>query len=376
MNITAINLTGKTSDFLKVGVAAAGRGNLEAVIQVLELKPEWLHRIGSHGRTMLWEASYRGRLPVVDFLIQQGANIDSCGCHYTPLLVDISPYCAAKFKNHERTAQFLLGKGARLDLFTHVFLGQAEKVKSLIEKNPDCVREEKTQHDSVHGATALHYAVSSNQIGLLDLLLKAGADPIPYSESLLRFALFRESVHILERLFQAGVEPMGAAIPRSGITNSAINKLLDDHGVPFDPNVKEGGWPPLAYAARGDRGGNLSTIQQLLDQGADVNGTNYKGQTALHCAAKAGFVQVVELLLKRGAVVDATDSVGNTPLMAAISSSIKKTARLIEVGELLIQAGADIYLENNRGISAYSMVQRKQTQSLWNSVIDKSVKRS
>ena len=82
-------LTGKASDFLKIGVAAAGRGDIATVQVVLDEQPAWLRRVGSHGRTMLWEAAYRGRLGMVEYLADRGADVDACGCHFTPLLVDI-----------------------------------------------------------------------------------------------------------------------------------------------------------------------------------------------------------------------------------------------------------------------------------------------
>ena len=104
-------LTGKVSDFLKIGVAAAGRGDLETVRTVLAERPDWLLRVGSHGRTMLWEAAYRGRLAMVEWLLDQGADVHAWGCHFTPLLVDISPYCAARFKTHDAVADALLGAG-------------------------------------------------------------------------------------------------------------------------------------------------------------------------------------------------------------------------------------------------------------------------
>jgi hypothetical protein len=40
----------------------------------------------------------------------------------------------------------------------------------------------------------------------------------------------------------------------------------------------------------------------------------YKGQTALHCAAKAGFVQVATALIEYGADVNALNAQGRTPL--------------------------------------------------------------
>ena len=112
--------TGNASDFLKIGVAATGRGDLATVQAVLAEKPHWLRRVGSHGRTMLWEAAYRGRLEVVEYLIDRGADIDACGCHFTPLLVDISPYCAARYKRHHAVAEVLYGRGAALDIHTAV----------------------------------------------------------------------------------------------------------------------------------------------------------------------------------------------------------------------------------------------------------------
>ena len=54
-------LTGNASDFLKIGVAAAGRGDFDTLRAVLAERPQWLYRVGSHGRTMLWEAAYRGQ---------------------------------------------------------------------------------------------------------------------------------------------------------------------------------------------------------------------------------------------------------------------------------------------------------------------------
>ena len=82
-----VSFTGRVSDFLKIGVAAAGRGELESLRFILRERPDWLGRIGSHGRTMLWETAYRGRMSVVEFLVVQGADINAKGCHYTPLLV-------------------------------------------------------------------------------------------------------------------------------------------------------------------------------------------------------------------------------------------------------------------------------------------------
>ena len=93
-------------------MAAAARGDVEAVRSILEERPGWLTRVGSHGRTMLWEASHRGRLGVVEYLVERGADIDACGTHYTPYFVEVSCYCIARYKGHDDVADFLMEWGA------------------------------------------------------------------------------------------------------------------------------------------------------------------------------------------------------------------------------------------------------------------------
>ena len=96
---------------------------------------------------------------------------------------------------------------------------------------------------------------------------------------------------------------------------------------------------PLVFQSRGDRGGNVQRVHALLDAGADVNVRNHKGQTALHCAAKAGFDQIVALLLDRGAEVNAKDDKGATPLATALRSKVKDKDRLAAAIGLLTDAG-------------------------------------
>ena len=68
-----INFPGKASDFLNIGVAAAARGDMEAVRAIIDERPGWLSRVGPHGWTMLWEASHRGRLGMVEHLVEGGS---------------------------------------------------------------------------------------------------------------------------------------------------------------------------------------------------------------------------------------------------------------------------------------------------------------
>ncbi len=58
---------------------------------------------------------------------------------------------------------------------------------------------------------------------------------------------------------------------------------------------------------------NTALVRAMIRYGADVT-VLYKGRTALHCAAKAGFVNVVEALIEYGSDVNALNERGQTPL--------------------------------------------------------------
>ena len=358
-------LTGKTSDFLKIGVAAAGRGDLATVRAVLAEQPAWCRRVGSHGRTMLWEAAYRGRLAVVRHLLDAGADSNARGCHFTPLLVEISPYCAARFKRHEAVAELLLRHGASEDFHTAVFLGRTDAVRRGLQRDPALAQAEVPQHDPNVHATALHYAVSPGHDDVVALLLAHGADPRPYSDWLARFCIWRRRADILERLLAAGLDPSAVEAPRSGVLDAAVAHVLDAHGVPSSANHAEGGWPPLVFQCRGDRGGNVERVRALLSAGAEVNVRNHKGQTALHCAAKAGFADIVALLLAHRADINAQDAQAQTPLAAALRSTVKNKERLRTVVRQLIAAGADPTIKDARGRTPRAIAAAKRGAHAW-----------
>lgn len=64
----------------------------------------------------------------------------------------------------------------------------------------------------------------------------------------------------------------------------------------------------LFMACRNDVRG----VEDLLNEGVDVNSIDLDGRTALHIAACEGHVEVVKLLLRRKANIDARDRWGST----------------------------------------------------------------
>lgn len=92
---------------------------------------------------------------------------------------------------------------------------------------------------------------------------------------------------------------------------------------------------------------NLDLLHWFIEKHADVNKHDSLGWTALHYAAQEYLIDFVDVLIINGADVNAQDEYGNSVLWRAVFASKGRGA----VIERLLQAGADVNLENSRGIS-------------------------
>ncbi len=81
--------------------------------------------------------------------------------------------------------------------------------------------------------------------------------------------------------------------------------------------------------------GRTTLVRTLLDSGADVNGTQVDGMTALHWAVYHDDSVTTSVLVKAGADVGAANRYGVTPI------SLAATNRNADVVRLLLDAGAD-----------------------------------
>ncbi len=366
-----VQLTGNQSDFLKIVVAAAGRGDLETVRQLVDDNSEWIHTVGSHGRTMLWEAAYRGKLEMIQFLLERGADINLPGCYHIEHRLEITPYCAARHKGRDRVADYLLQHGATVDIHTAAYLGDYDTVRSHLDNDADIVNSGYLQavmlpagephsfeHRQTAWATPLCYAIVGGNPAIVELLISRGATVKPHSERFLDYAIAYDWVEIAKILLENDADPSKA--PRILDDGSEMSGLLKAFGVPPKDINAQGhmGWPPLVYACRGDNGEHPDEIRRLLELGADIDIQNYKGKTGLHCAAKAGFLKVINLLIENGATLDIMDNNGETPLFEAIRSRIKNGEKQRAALEALLVKGADPNFKNRKGFTPLQVAQR------------------
>lgn len=173
------------------------------------------------------------------------------------------------------------------------------------------------------GASALHIAVRSNKIDIIEYLLKHGAKldaedndgrtPLIYTAVV-------NNIHAMEYLIKRGAD---------------INKC-DTEKV-----------PPLIFAIYKK---NIDAVKFLLEKGAKVNVFTTKHATPLKYAVVVQDFPIVKLLLKHGAVVDAPDKNGTTPLMLACNKGN------IEIIECLIAHGADLHAKNVAGSTPITFV--------------------
>ena len=338
---------------------------------------------GADTERALLNISRNVSLEMLTLLLQHGARTDISSDGRTPLgvLVEvISPHEHSSSngsinrmipldEKFRQCVELLLDAGARVNCrsqygyerYTTALghaseLGCVELVQILLRAGAD-----PNWLYNKEDAPALVLATHRSNKEILCFLLDAGADVNVTSRhpSVLQVAVSEGNAPIVQELLRRGVDPDSASLENRhdpvGFWETplvmAINEgqdeilhMLLNAGANVNAPAVES---CNALQAAANKTDTIDYVQLLLDRGADVNehyGRRHYGRSALQAAADQGNIQLVQLLLLHGADVNASpcECYGVTALQAASISGH------LEVVALLLAAGADINGEKSR----------------------------
>jgi truncated hemoglobin YjbI len=282
---------------LRQAMAAAAKGDVGTVAALVADHPRLIDQRAGDGATMVWTAARRGRLPLVRWLTDHGADIEIPGSAVHMTQVVISPYCIAVRSRHRQVAQYLRDHGAQVDVFCAAFLGDLDALRGHIAAGLANVQ---SPHEDFHPVTPLHHAVDGGSAAVATLLLENGAEARTAGGRLLTSAASQGSAELVRLLLDHGARARDAESLGPLGTDRTIGELLVAHGFDLDVPIRAQE-TPLTRACRADKREHPETVRALLELGADPNAPNAKGRTALSIATGARFSATVALLLAAGA---------------------------------------------------------------------------
>ena len=185
-----------------------------------------------------------------------------------------------------------------------------------------------------NGLALIHTAVSSNQLEIVQILIKHGAILEFPKETPLHLATYFGYNDIAKLLLKNGADPDVAVDGETPLHFAVSNNDFETvelllkksrsnnvwgRGIPFKKNVDpkdQNGFTPLHRAINSNR---KDIVELLISKGANIGMLTLTGGTRpLHIATFNGFIEIAEILIRNGAELDNHDIRAFTPLHLAI----------------------------------------------------------
>lgn len=212
-------------------------------------------------------------------------------------------------------------------------------VMYLLEESVDVLDSE------FYGATVLLKAATFNHIDVIQWLIDHGLDlkkEIEYTNLALREAAYTNAFDVIKFLIEQGADVDGGKLSASE--------------------------SPLMKAARK---GYVEMANYLLEKGANIEATDYWGNTPLNFAAWEGKLETVELLVEKGANVNAKNELNWTPLMQA---AIERYDKIVQ---FLLKHGASVdVIDKEKGATVLILAAYGGAQRVVELILEQGVDRS
>jgi cytohesin len=283
----------------------------------------------------LQEAAAIGDIDLTRSLLNKGIGVDS----WDDSLKKTALQCAA-MRGHREVVELLLAKGTQIEaqedfpggtaLDYAAENGHRDVVELLMARGADI---NATRRGHPAGNTPLHSAVRAGYREIIDLLIAKKADVNAKNETgqtPLELAVRQNNKDIIELLIandadinaknNNGQTPLDIAVNQN---RSDLAKLLVAKGA------------DISFHAAA-RIGDLVIVENIIQDGTDLNAKDASGKTPLHYAVQYDHKDIVELLISKGANVNIKDDDGNTPGHVALGENKRS------ILELLIAKGANI----------------------------------
>lgn len=254
------------------------------------------HELDNRMRT----AAMSGDLETVRTLLDQGAEVESSGLGGYTAIMD------AASSGHYEVVKLLIEHGAEISkkdgtygdsLLSHAFSAEHFEIVKLLLDNGAQIEDELPQ--------LVRHAMDKDKVWIIDSLIKLGidlfCDRFSTDWSLLIQACHSGQFEIAKVLISAGAEldsrddimdlsPLGLA---ARCQHAELYQLLVDHGAQVD-------------IISASHIGRFDLVKQCVSEGADINSTNTMECSPLVYATDGNHYQIVEYLLEQGADVHRT----------------------------------------------------------------------
>jgi ankyrin repeat protein len=310
------------------------------VKQILEKDDSAKNLKDKSGNTLLHSAAINGALPIIEYLLSKGVDINSTNTTLsTPLHVAIAnkqdgaaklliekgadvskkdsrgntPLHAVVYSNQKEIAELLITKGAELESRNQQnytpLSALTRSTKSFEVAEVFVRRGANINAPWTDGATPLNYAAMYSDNRVVDLLLDNKAD-FDTTEENLRFLVSSAANKGHVRLFNRILEKCGDSIfkdqeenkslMRNAIISGSIElvKLLQSKKILLDISPSITGATPLHSIASNPNA--IEMMEFLLNNGADINARTNDGRTAYNIAEVSENTKAMELIKNNG----------------------------------------------------------------------------